>query len=881
MRIGTRLLSAVPVAGLALLLLVTACADEEAQLDEFMDRGLAAVEAENDEEAIIEFRNVIQLDPNHADAHYELAKAYLRTKQLNDAYWELTESVRLNPDNTKARLSYGAMSLAVGEFREALDQADAVIVLLPDESGGYVLRGQALAKLDRSEEAEEPFLKALEVEPDDHANTVALAGYYHQEGRFEEAEPLYIKYTELEPGYRSYSALARFLVEDRNRDEDTGKAFQDAVDHAEDPGDRVDAYRNLAGFLFSRGRMDEAAAVLEEGIEKVEQKLELIYLLARFYTSQGDEERADRLVEQATEADADNPRTHLTLSAYRSRKGDMEGALAAAEAALAVAPDHLPSKLRKAELLVDSGYRNDEEAKVAQGRNIVTEVLAKEPSNPEALFVRAKIEVAEEKLDEAIVTLRACLDGRPDWAQAHFILGSALVLTEDYQGARSEVAKALELDAGLLDGRRLLAAVHSHLGEYEYAIEQGAMYLRERPDHVKTRILVAQSLMRLGRREEATQILMTLPDDKRNAEALYAIAKLQMTEKNYEEARELLLQANEQVPGHYEILKTLLGADTQLDRFDESRIRINQAVEADPENSQLVLLRANTEMVSGDLNAAERSYQLASDLDPENLEAYQQLAHFYRLVGRLDKAVSTLEDSLEARPDSAVMHQRLAVLYEMDGRIEDAKRHYERAIELDATLGESKNNLAYLLAEQGVDLERALDLAQEAKGLLPDSPNTADTLGWVLLKKGIPAAAIGYLRGSGGGHGSRGSGHQRDPAAPRRGLRGQWRERSRGGDPRRGPGLSRRVDQCRAGRGQADHRAQVGRRSPGRHRAAEGEPRGQLVRRSPASGAGQALLFREIPEGSVSRHGLSVWIVTHRFSQWIERQAFCRASRSA
>ena len=30
--------------------------------------------------------------------------------------------------------------------------------------------------------------------------------------------------------------------------------------------------------------------------------------------------------------------------------------------------------------------------------------------------------------------------------------------------------------------------------------------------------------------------------------------------------------------------------------------------------------------------------------------------------------------------------------------------------------------------------------------MLPDNPNTADTLGWVLLKKGIPSAAIGYLQ---------------------------------------------------------------------------------------------------------------------------------------
>ncbi len=65
---------------------------------------------------------------------------------------------------------------------------------------------------------------------------------------------------------------------------------------------------------------------------------------------------------------------------------------------------------------------------------------------------------------------------------------------------------------------------------------------------------------------------------------------------------------------------------------------------------------------------------------------------------------------------------------------------------LDPNMAVAKNNLAYLIADEGSNLDRALDLAQEAKAKLPDSGNVADTLGYVLLKKGIPEAAIGYLQ---------------------------------------------------------------------------------------------------------------------------------------
>jgi len=64
---------------------------------------------------------------------------------------------------------------------------------------------------------------------------------------------------------------------------------------------------------------------------------------------------------------------------------------------------------------------------------------------------------------------------------------------------------------------------------------------------------------------------------------------------------------------------------------------------------------------------------------------------------------------------------------------------------LDPKLAPAKNNLAYILAESGRNLDRALDLAQEAKSMLPDNGHAADTLGWVLYKKGIPSASVGYL----------------------------------------------------------------------------------------------------------------------------------------
>jgi tetratricopeptide (TPR) repeat protein len=54
----------------------------------------------------------------------------------------------------------------------------------------------------------------------------------------------------------------------------------------------------------------------------------------------------------------------------------------------------------------------------------------------------------------------------------------------------------------------------------------------------------------------------------------------------------------------------------------------------------------------------------------------------------------------------------------------------------------AKNDLAWILAEEGTDLERALALAQEAQQAEPENAEIADTLGYVYLKKGLSDPAL-------------------------------------------------------------------------------------------------------------------------------------------
>src|SRR5579859_6826090 len=58
-------------------------------------------------EAVVEFSNALQLDPNLAPAHFKLGESYLKMRRFPEAYRELHRAVELDPSNSKASLDLG------------------------------------------------------------------------------------------------------------------------------------------------------------------------------------------------------------------------------------------------------------------------------------------------------------------------------------------------------------------------------------------------------------------------------------------------------------------------------------------------------------------------------------------------------------------------------------------------------------------------------------------------------------------------------------------------------------------------------------------------------------------------------------------------------
>lgn len=726
-------------------LVLLGCQDDATKLKEHMDRGDAYVEQNRLREAIIEYKSALQLDPNDGSAHYKLAHAFLRSQKAREGFWELRETIRLDPSNHDAKLEFSQLAILAGEKDEALAQASSVVEADPSNVTAHLVKGQALDSLGKRDEALQSYRNGLAADPTNRNALRTLAKALFQRDEFEESEGLYRQLTELHPDFEAYSALARVLRKEDRRPEQEA-ALHKALEVAEGE-DRLTAYAQTATFLKHEDRMDEAFSLLEGGIAKEDPqtRVRLIYLLAAMYRGEGELAKADELIERTASESPDDPQVYLVLAAYRSRKGNLDGALEAANRAVELAPDDKRAKLQKAEILMELGYRGDREGGVEEARALLDGILAAEPTNPGALLADAKLRLGAGDSTGAIAAVQKALEARPQWAQAHYLLGLAYGSRRDFAEARNQLAQALEIDDGLVDAKQVLAQVHFRLGEWEYCIERGRQYLKERPDATQTRLFVAQSLVRLGRVQEAEQELGKIPEEQRNGEVNYALGRIQMAKNNLDQAHALLLTANEQMPNNPEILESLVRIEGQTGQLAEGQKRVADAVAADPDNAKLLQLAGRLAVADNRPDEGEAMLKRAIELDPEDLDGYETLARFYARTGRLEDAGRTYEQALEVKPEEAQLHHMLGMLYELSGQRDKAIERYEAAIRYRPDFAEAKNNLAYIYAESGKNLDRALDLAQDAKALLPDSPSVADTLGWVLYKRGVPSAAISYL----------------------------------------------------------------------------------------------------------------------------------------
>ena len=97
-------------------------------------------------------------------------------------------------------------------------------------------------------------------------------------------------------------------------------------------------------------------------------------------------------------------------------------------------------------------------------------------------------------------------------------------------------------------------------------------------------------------------------------------------------------------------------------------------------------------------------------------------------------------------PENPELLATLGLVLDGASRKPEARQFYEATLKVAPDNAVVLNNLAYLMAETGGDLNDALTKATRAKQISPGIPEISDTLGWIYLKKGLSDNAIDVFK---------------------------------------------------------------------------------------------------------------------------------------
>jgi Flp pilus assembly protein TadD len=124
------------------------------------------------------------------------------------------------------------------------------------------------------------------------------------------------------------------------------------------------------------------------------------------------------------------------------------------------------------------------------------------------------------------------------------------------------------------------------------------------------------------------------------------------------------------------------------------------------------------------------------------------LADLYIRQQRLDEARAEFEGIIKRDPSDVSARTMVGLLLEAQGNRDEARKSYGATVDIPENAPIAANNLAFIYAEQGTNLDIALQLATAAKQRLPNDPSVDDTIGWIYYKKNLPSLAVRPLEDS-------------------------------------------------------------------------------------------------------------------------------------
>jgi len=291
----------------------------------------------------------LPLTPALVEAYSGLGQFFLDNGDYENARENCEEVLRLDPSRARAHAQLGRAHRGLRRYAEALDcfyKAQSLEPALPvndDLAETYCLWGDQLASEGLPKVAAGQYENALRLKPDYGACCAKLARIYHR-GMGERGKAIYVYRKALAAGIPIGEAdqLRRELAEAVRGDDGLVERYRQLV--ARNAGNATVRY-NLAVFLQERGDPDGAIAEYKEVLRIDPGNSFAHYNLGLAYQRKGARSAALREYKSALDSNPQYVRAHYALGRLYEELGAFEKAREEYEKALSTSPDYADAHL--------------------------------------------------------------------------------------------------------------------------------------------------------------------------------------------------------------------------------------------------------------------------------------------------------------------------------------------------------------------------------------------------------------------------------------------------------------------------------------------------------------------------------------------------------
>ncbi len=687
-------------------------------------------------EASIMYRRALQKDLKNPDAYYRLALVDLKQNQFAEAAHSLQRAVQLDPSNSDAAAKLADLYFASylqnppnrkNEIDEVRAIANTLLKKDPKSYDGLRLKG-FLALTERNlPEAIASMQAALRVKPNQPDVMLALSQTLLANKQPAEAETTAKQLMAAHPDFGGSYDFLYGLYARTNRPADAEQLLKTKCGKNPKNGYYM---AELAGFYLATNQKDKMTATLNQLTGSVKTIPDAYTIAGDFY--------------------------------FRTRQPDL--ALAEYRKGEAAQPDRRAVfRKREAQVLVAQGKFQD-------ASRIVDEIIQRDPKDTEGIAMRAALRLQKgtpADINGAIADLQGVLSKAPDAAniaQIHFSLGRAYLgkfeterriadkttQLSDLDQARIQFEQAIQTARDrqgirFTEADLALAQVYIDRDDPARAAQLMTEVLSSEPGNLQAIMMRSTAEMNLRKYADARTDLQTVlkarPGDRNGVYQLAMTNYLDGKLADADQGFETLIKA-----GDERGMLGLIDSKNRQGKYAEAIQMIQGELKKGSNVNFFRYMLANTEAQAGQYPSAIENFNALIAANPKAEDLYMRLGETALRAGQTEQGIQTFLKAHQIAPNDPFPVLRLGIIYQGQGRIEEARQQYESVLKIEPNQAVALNNLAFMKADAGTDLDQALTLAQRASQQAPNDANIKDTLAYIYTRKGLTDEGLQILQ---------------------------------------------------------------------------------------------------------------------------------------